>query len=339
MLPSLALFALVKASPVTKRAAPAGVPQYVLDYAPVVRLYSADPYRPSDIGNTLPNTAPEVNFSPVANVANPLTLDNLDSLNGQGGADVYLTSKQDVTTNPAWLNGVVPDGSGSTGSATTSTVVVVDKGNGVVDAFYLYFFANNWGGTILNFNVGNHVGDWEHNVVRFNNGQPDTVWYSQHSNGEAFRYSAVDKEGIRPVVFSSNGSHANYATVGTQDRVLPDLDLPGFILNDFTDEGPKWDPVLNSYFYKYDVATGAFDSYDGVSPTGWLRFEGKWGDKQYPDSDPKQKNLLGLARKFTDGPTGPRDKGLNRKNICPDSDSFCFVRGSLSTRDVGEEIW
>ncbi|KAG8624755.1 hypothetical protein KVT40_007822 [Elsinoe batatas] len=264
---------------------------------------------------------------------------NLDSLDAQDGANIFPTSKQDVTTNPAWLNGVTPDSTGSTGDTIASTIIVVDKGSGVVDAFYMYFYANNWGGTILNFNVGNHVGDWEHNVVRFNNGQPQQVWYSQHSNGEAFRYSAVSKDGIRPITFSSNASHANYATTGTQDRVLPDLDLPGLILNDYADEGPRWDPVLNSYFFKYDIASGSFSSHDGTTPTAWLIFVGKWGDQQYPDSDPKQKNLLGLARKFTGGPTGPKDKGLNRKNICPDSDDFCFVRSRLDTRDVGEELW
>ncbi|KAF2220247.1 hypothetical protein BDZ85DRAFT_204142 [Elsinoe ampelina] len=335
----LACFALATATPLTKRAAAGGVPQYVVDYAPVVRLFSADPYRPSDIGNTLSNTVPEINFTPVANVANPLTLDNLDSLNAQGGANVFLTSKQDVTTNPAWLNGVTPDSCGSTRDAIASTIIVVDKGNGVVDAFYMYFYAYNWGGTILNFNVGNHVGDWEHNVVRFNNGQPQQVWYSQHANGEAFSYSAVSKEGIRPIVFSANGSHASYATTGTQDRVLPDLNLPGLVLNDYTDEGPRWDPLLNSYFFKYDIASDSFSNYDGTTPVAWLNFVGRWGDQQYADKDPRQKSLLGLARKFEGGPTGPKDKGLNRKDICPDSDKSCFVRSRLDTRDIGEELW
>ncbi|PNS19617.1 hypothetical protein CAC42_7461 [Sphaceloma murrayae] len=344
----LATCLVAQASPLGKRSVPAGVPRFVIDYgeyhayygfSPVVRLYSSDPYRPSDIGATLPNTTPNVNFGPLPNVANPLTLDNLDSLNNQGGPDIWLTSNQDVTTSPAWLNGVLPDAYGSTVDAIPGTVVVVDKGNGVVDAFYMYFYANNWGGEILNFNVGNHVGDWEHNVIRFNNGVPSQIWYSQHSNGEAFTYTTIQKEGIRPLVFSSNGSHANYATTGAQDRVLPDLDLPGLVFNDYADSGPRWDPVLNSYFVKYDIASGDFEPYDDATPTAWLRFEGKWGDQQYPDSDPRQRSLFGLAYKFTGGPTGPRDKGLNRKNICPDGDSFCFVRTSLSNQEVGERVY
>lgn len=39
--------------------------------------------------------------------------------------------------------------------------------------------------------------DWEHNMVRFANGTPTAVWYSQHSNGEAFTYDAVQKSGLR----------------------------------------------------------------------------------------------------------------------------------------------
>lgn len=39
--------------------------------------------------------------------------------------------------------------------------------------------------------------DWEHNAIRFNNGVPQSVWYSQHSNGMAYTYSAVEKQGLR----------------------------------------------------------------------------------------------------------------------------------------------
>ena len=124
---------------------------------------------------------PQVNFAPVANAPNPLDLNNLHQLSG----DVYLTSKDDVTKNPAWILGVKPDGSGKTNGAVTATVIVNDKGNGNVDAFYMYFYANNWGGTVLGlpqlnfgrffstvvkqsfsvdqsltFLLGNHVGDW-----------------------------------------------------------------------------------------------------------------------------------------------------------------------------------
>ena len=48
-------------------------------------------------------------------------------------------------------------------------------------------------------------------MVRFINGIPDTVYYSEHSSGSAYKYSAVDKIGDRPVSYIAIGTHANYA--------------------------------------------------------------------------------------------------------------------------------
>ena len=87
-----------------------------------------------------------------------MTLDNLDSLNADGGKSVYLTSIDDITTNPTWLNGVKPDSTGKTGGATSVAIIVNDRGNGEVDAFYMYFYAFNWGGLFLGEDVDDHVG-------------------------------------------------------------------------------------------------------------------------------------------------------------------------------------
>jgi hypothetical protein len=57
----------------------------------------------------------------------------------------------------------------------------------------------------------------EHNTVRFQNGTPISIWYSQHSYGAAYTYNYVRKVGLRPVVFSARGSHANYAVSGAHD--------------------------------------------------------------------------------------------------------------------------
>ena len=63
----------------------------------------------------------------------------------------------------------------------------------------MYFYAFDYGGNYFGFNIGDHVGDWEHNMVRFQDGEPQAIWYSQHSNGEAFTYDAVAKynDGVR----------------------------------------------------------------------------------------------------------------------------------------------
>lgn len=43
---------------------------------------------------------------------------------------------------------------GGTGDKKTGVIVVVDKGEGVVDAFYFYLFAFNWGGVVLEKQLG-----------------------------------------------------------------------------------------------------------------------------------------------------------------------------------------
>lgn len=145
------------------------------------------------------NTRPTLNFTAVESVASPLTLANLDTLNAQGGDDVYLTSIDNPDDNPQWLLGVSPDASGKTNGAVTSAIIVNDHGNGEVDAFYMYFYAFNYGGDYFGFTIGDHIGDWEHNMIRFKNGKPQAVWYSQHSNGQAFYYSTTLKyqNGVR----------------------------------------------------------------------------------------------------------------------------------------------
>lgn len=128
----------------------------------MVYLHSTEVYFPSDIGAQLVNTRPEINFTVVAGAPSPLTLDNLDSLNSLGGKSIYLTSIEDTTTSPQpeWLKGVVPDSTGMTAGAVSCAIIVNDYGNGTVLAFYMYFYAYNWGGLVLDINFDDHVGDW-----------------------------------------------------------------------------------------------------------------------------------------------------------------------------------
>jgi len=48
-------------------------------------------------------------------------------------------------------------------------------------------------------------------MVRFVNGVPDTIFLSAHSGGFAYKWSAVEKSGDRPVTYIATGTHANYA--------------------------------------------------------------------------------------------------------------------------------
>ncbi|KAK5164380.1 uncharacterized protein LTR77_010076 [Saxophila tyrrhenica] len=334
---SLLLFAAgVLAAPLEKRQAPSGVPDFALTYAPVAYLYSKEAYYPADIGSQLVNTQPQANYTPISNLSSrPLSLDNLDQLNayGRGGQDVYLTSKDNVEDIPAWLRGAKPDSNGLTNGAVSSTVIVNNHGSGMVDVFYFYFYAFNFGGKYISHVIGNHVGDWEHTMVRFKDGKPQAIWYSQHSNGEAFEYRVVKKynNGARPVVYIGNGTHANYAIPGDHDHAIPNVNLPQGLVEDHTDQGAFWDPIQSAYWFSFNASSQIFTSYDGSTRTNWLYYVGHWGDKQYRDSDPRQKDILDIdgSHKYTNGPTGPINKQLNRTKVCPDNGNLCIVRAIL----------
>ncbi|KAF2709729.1 hypothetical protein K504DRAFT_467679 [Pleomassaria siparia CBS 279.74] len=331
------LVAGIRATPVKhqQRQAPAGVPDFVLKHAPVVYLHSSETYLPSDIQSQLSNSVPEVNYNEVP-APSPLDLNNVNAL----GGDVWITSKDDITKDPEWIKGVKPDGNGKTNNAVTAAIIVNDKGDGNVDAFYMYFYAYNYGGNVLGskkLNFGNHVGDWEHLMVRFSNGVPQAVWYSQHANGEAFKYDTVDKkDDSRPIAYSAQGTHANYAIPGTHDHTIPNFNLPAGVLEDHTDAGTLWDPLQSAYYYSYNAGENKFTAYDQNTPTAWLGFTGRWGDEEYPESDPRQVTLFG-QKKFAGGPTGPADKQLNRKDICPENGQTCILRDFLVPRSVGLE--
>lgn len=320
------------------------VPQFVLDHAPLVHLYSGEQFWPSDIREHLAHVMPYSNLTELNITGFRPTVDNLHQLNeGRKGAFVFLHSKDDVEERPEWLgsayNKPIPydddevddDDDGefkeeeipleeiSSGavpseedletwfdpygpkhkvaapipptyqaqappkkqnketyrealrarspalqkpggySPAPAILVLVDKGSGILDAYWFYFYSYNLGTTVLNIRFGNHIGDWEHSLIRFHNGVPKAVFFSAHSGGLAYSYSAVEKgkgkgrEG-RPVLYSALGSHAMYAQPGNHPYILP-----FGILADVTDRGPLWDPAQNylAYHYNTSVTHGA----------------------------------------------------------------------------------
>jgi hypothetical protein len=212
-------------------------------------------------------------------------------------------------------------------SDAPAVLIVVEKGDGVVDAFFFFFYSYNLGNKVFNVRFGNHVGDWEHTVVRFQHGEPKAVFFSEHSFGEAYRWDAVEKIGKRPIGFSATGSHAMYATPGVHPYILP-----GGILHDVTDRGPLWDPLLNLKSYTYDYQRDILRSsaLTPRAPTEWFYFMGHWGDKFYPLSDPRQYRFMGQYH-YVDGPLGPRYKNLGREKICQGNNE-CILEKSVYTR-------
>lgn len=208
-------------------------------------------------------------------------------------------------------------------SDAPAILLVMDKGHGVVDAFWFFFYSFNLGNTVVNVRFGNHVGDWEHCLVRFHHGQPKALFFSAHTAGEAYRYEAVEKIGQRPVIYSAEGSHAMYATPDVHPYILP-----WGLLHDVTDRGPLWDPLLNKHAYTYDHANDTLRASTATptSPTEWFNFRGHWGDKFYPLGDSRQYRFAGQYH-YVNGPLGPRFKHLNRRKVCQGSDkATCVIK-------------
>ncbi|KAL9123696.1 MAG: hypothetical protein Q9217_006900 [Psora testacea] len=313
------------------------IPQYVLDHAPYVHLYSEEQFWPCNTVEHLLHTTPELNYTPIEEQRQVLNLTNLDKLNDyERGRHVFLTSKDNVEDRPEWLGGAEniptrfkedvsdkgrfhpshtyePINNNREGgrSDAPAVLVTVNKGDGVVDAFWFFFYSYNLGNIVLNVRFGNHVGDWEHTLIRFQHGKPVAVYFSEHNFGSAYSYDAVEKIGKRPVAYSAIGTHAMYATAGAHPYILP-LGL----LHDQTDRGPLWDPALNALTYTYDHPTDTLraSNLTPKAPTHWFYYAGHWGDKFYPLDDKRQYGLVGEYH-YVNGPLGPRFKHLGRRKV------------------------
>ena len=395
------------------------IPEYVMEYAPLVHLFSGEQFWPCDIAEHLVHITPTLNYTPVQPRWQHPTLGDLDELNQWDyGKYVFLTSNDNVEERPGWLEGEKnipvrlpgnatledyfglhyegtysrdltgdfsdndghwnsasndgnsrePDGvapilavksavvAASTSGGLSSdgyephvvpdlkrhkdgslrhrrpkggrsrapaVLVTVDKGHGVVDAFWFFFYSFNLGNIVFNVRFGNHVGDWEHTMIRFQHGKPRAVFFSEHDFGSAYSYEAVEKYGRRPVIYSAIGTHAMYPTPGSHAYVLP-----WGLLHDETDRGPLWDPSLNVHSYNYDYKEDTLRSsmLTPKAPTEWFFFHGHWGDKFYPLGDSRQYRFAGQYH-YVNGPLGPRFKNLGRKKVCqgPNSEP-CVIK-------------
>lgn len=382
------------------------IPDYVMEYAPLVHLFSGEQFWPGDIAEHLHHTTPTLNYTPLPSPWRNATLDNLDGLNKfQRGKHIFLTSNDNVEDRPEWLGGEKnipspppegqswedvygphvdarsyrdqPEDQDRTGeewdrdqafapaerpegeeltpekdhaetpiradlrrrrravptekniiggrSAAPAVLVVVNKGDGIVDAFWFFFYSFNLGNVVFNIRFGNHVGDWEHTAIRFQHGVPKAVFFSEHEFGSAFTYAAVEKIGKRPIIYSATGTHAMYATPGIHAYILP-----WGLLHDETDRGPLWDPALNLHAYTYDHVNDIVRSSQLTpkSPIAWFHYNGHWGDKFYPLDDTRQYRLVGQYH-YVNGPVGPKFKNLGRKYICADETIPCQVKNWL----------
>ncbi|KAI1001510.1 hypothetical protein K3495_g6688 [Podosphaera aphanis] len=424
------------------------IPQYVIDYAPLIHLYSGEKFWPSDIGEHLMHTTPYLNHTSLNLSNHRYTPYNLHLLNKEyESRQLYMHSKDDVEGRPEWLgsdynkptpydddddgvddnfddlaerradhlNRIDEEGEGekswydaspiaqksivtvlkdpslnTTGktelrrhkkrssqdsrnpanspkvggySNAPSILIVVKKGPDILDAFWFFFYSYNLGTTVLGIRYGNHIGDWEHALIRFHKGVPKAVFCSAHSGGLAYAWKAVEKgrgknRSGRPVLYSAVGSHALYATPGRHPYVLP-----FGMLADVTDRGPLWDPALNYLAYHHNtsithdsdaqfysnktyssskphgnnsvpdehIRTSFEPAAENPSaPTSWWWFAGRWGDKFYELRDWRQWRFFGQYH-YVNGPLGPRFKNLGRAKVCQ-SGTTCRIVENLSEK-------
>ena len=297
------------------------LPSYVLQHAPMSYLYSGEDYWPSDVATHLQHVIPENGTKKVANSVDFNTI-------GALGSGIYLTSKDDPYDDPSWLFGNgSPDSSGFT--TAPATIVAVAKPGGIVDAFYFYFYSFDYAtvsscllsqccialtsdrlAQFLDMEFGDHVGDWEHSMIRFVNGVPQYLYLSAHSGGAAYTFNAVPSLNGRPYTYIGYGTHANYASPGTHEHDFPGLD-------DYCDGGHLWDVTRNFRGYWFDTASQKFSvasganiggQVEGGEGIGWLQFPGRWGDQEYALFHDGQYCVgipdVATECKLVDGPTG-----------------------------------
>jgi hypothetical protein len=315
------------------------LPDYALHYAPYVYLHKDEKYWPANVATHVECSLYE-DCSDAENPA-PIDLSHLGKLNLAAMLTDQSINRDGVflchTTDPRkekLIQSLLSD-HGKPGSDHRSNspcwIVWMDKssilGEQTVDVFYFFFWAYNLGNEVIGMNFGNHVGDWEHIMIRFVHGKPTAVHLSAHSDGVAYTYDAMEKRDSRPVVYCAGGSHAFYAKSG--NHAYSPVGRLGPV--DHTSQGPLWDPTLNYIASYHDTSKPEGEKFIPVTVHGGepgkdfapeeikavLSFRGRWGNSFLGKSRHHDLPLAGKLKKlmWAQGPSGPRDKYLDRPTL------------------------
>jgi hypothetical protein len=158
-----------------------------------------------------------------------------------------------------------------------------DEPGYVAVQYWLYWYYNDWNNT--------HESDWEFIQLLFEAStveealasEPIEVGYAQHEGGERADWDSdkLEREGARPVVYSSAGSHASYFDSSV---FLGRSGSEGFGCDTTIGPSVRTDPGVVLLPTTVDDADDEF---------AWLAFTGRWGERQ---------------RGAFNGPTGPNTK-------------------------------
>ena len=158
-----------------------------------------------------------------------------------------------------------------------------DRPDQLAVQYWFYWYYNDWN--------NKHESDWEGIQLLFDtgsvaealDGEPVSVGYAQHEGGESADWNSdkLQREGTRPVVYPSAGSHASYYE---DDFHLGRGASEGFGCDTTVGPSNRLDP---------DVVLLPDSIDDPDHPLAWLAYEGRWGERQ---------------RGAFNGPTGPITK-------------------------------
>ena len=150
---------------------------------------------------------------------------------------------------------------------------IVEKEYKYIDLSYYIFFPYNKAKEVLGIEFGNHIGDWEHVIVRLlvsKEGDetfvtPVFAQYGIHSERLYIPWDKLPRyENTHPIGFIANGSHGIWPNAGK--NVYKDLWI--IKLTDICSEGENWDlwEGSNLETYEYDAKTWTGK---GLGETKW----------------------------------------------------------------------
>ena len=138
-----------------------------------------------------------------------------------------------------------------------------------------------------------HEGDWEAvSVVLDRSGKPLAAAYSQHDEGRRRDWANVPKRGVRPLVYVSLGSHANFFTPG--QHVFDPRVVTPLLIEIMKQAGvPPVDRTGNGRLVRPRLVPVT------RATPAWMTYAGAWGEGQYLH------NPGGVPQAFGGSPRGP----------------------------------
>ena len=292
---AVAAGALAPAPAIAQGAPSASAEQELVDkYAPILMLKAqnapcdpdGEPYSPQSVDIVLDN--PDVVLRQLGN-GDPILKVAPTAADLYGRSEGFFLDFPGSALEPGCI--YEQDFDRYTGTVTGAREPVVyahiatqaDEPDKLAVQYWFYWYYNDWN--------NKHESDWEGIQLLFDVGtvdealqtEPVSVGYAQHEGGERASWdsSKLEREGSRPYVYPSAGSHASYFSSALY---MGRSASEGFGCDTTAEPSVRTDP---SVILLPAASSGPDDEF------AWLDFGGRWGERQ--------------SGAFN-GPTGPQSK-------------------------------